>query len=582
MSEAAVDQSVGAHDAASRVDGGHWPLRPVMLVAICGLSALVIQQLVDSRGVIVPVERVALALAIAAAATAFALVVERVRLGWAIGFALGLGGVAGAIYYWHGSPGGSDFWPWRGTSLLLGLGVLIPLFQAARDAGRWRFAYPALHGHAWTDAVIGVAANVFVGIVFLMSWLLALLFKLIKIDALEKLLEKHWFAALLFGAAFGGAIGLLRERDKIVRLLQRVVTAVLGVLAPVLGIGLLLFLLSLPFTGLAPLWEATRSATPILLSCVIGALLLANAVLGNGTDDEARNPVLRYGAMALGLAMLPLVAIAAVATGLRIDQHGFTPQRLWGLTFVVIASAYGLAYLVSLARGRAAWAPLVRSSNTLLAFGVAAVALFLATPILSFNAISTADQVARLTAGKVKPEKFDWAALAFDFGAPGRAALTRLTRSANATTAERARAAMKAHGRWDVASIEAVEDGAEALAKRIRIQPREVPLPDGLLLSFEADAYDTGTAVLWYEPGSTSAVLVTNGCDQCQPSVAVTHRDAKGVWRTDDARAIDDVEGVVDDNTALKDALAKRGFEIRPIPRRQVYIDGKPVGVPFE
>lgn len=582
MDEQTADQDVAGQRLAAGDEGGQWPLRPIILAAVGGLGALSIQQLVDVHSQLVPVERVAAALAIAVAATALALVVERVRLGWAIGFALALGVVAGAIYYWHGSPGGSDFWPWRGTSLFVALGVMIPLFQTARDAGGWRFAYPALHGHAWTDAVIGVAANVFVGIVFLMSWLLALLFKLIKIDAVEKLLEKHWFAALLAGAAFGGAIGLLRERDKIVRLLQRVVTAVLGVLAPVLGIGLLLFLLSLPFTGLAPLWEATRSTTPILLSCVIGALLLGNAVIGNGTDDAARNPVLRYGAMALGLAMLPLVAIAAVATGLRIDQHGFTPERLWGLTFVVIASAYGLAYLVSLARGRTGWAPLVRSSNTLLAFGVAAVALFLATPILSFNAISTNDQVARLRTGKVKPEKFDWAALAFDFGAPGRAALTRLSQSANATTAERARAAFKANGRWEIADIETVEDGAVALAKRVRIQPRQVPLPDGLLLSFQTGADDIDAAVLWYEPDASSAILVTNPCDRCRPIVRVTRRDAKGEWKSDAIFAPFDARGVDDENAAMGDALTKRGFEIRPVPRRQVFIDGKPVGEPFE
>ena len=603
MSEAAVDQSVGAHDAASRVDGGHWPLRPVMLAAICGLSALVIQQLVDSRGVIVPVERVALALAIAAAATAFALVVERVRLGWAIGFALGLGGVAGAIYYWHGSPGGSDFWPWRGTSLLLGLGVLIPLFQTARDAGGWRFAYPALHGHAWTDAVIGVAANVFVGIVFLMSWLLALLFKLIKIDAVEKLLEKHWFAALLFGAAFGGAIGLLRERDRIVRLLQRVVTAVLGVLAPVLGAGLLLFLLSLPFTGLAPLWEATRSTTPILLSCVIGALLLANAVIGNGTDDEARNPVLRYGAMALGLAMLPLVAIAAVATGLRIDQHGFTPQRLWGLTFVVIASAYALAYLVSLARGRTGWAPLVRSSNTLLAFGVAAVALFLATPILSFNAISTNDQVARLTSGKVKPEKFDWAALAFDFGKPGRAALTRLTKSDNPTVAKLALVAASKKSRYDLYDPNAEKsDRLASLEQRLRILPRPVPLPDALKQRLaDWDGCPTnaaGQCVLMYVAGGKEAFLVREGCikalsekpvrdasglmtrpnlPDCGPSFWHRDGDEWNIGSTSGAEKLSDAQ-----RAALKPGFASGTIEVRTVPRRQVFVGGVPVGDPFE
>lgn len=571
-----------AADDGANIDSGHWPLRPFLLAGLCALAGLAIQQLVDVKTFPAPVERVAAALAIGAAATGFALVVERVRLLWAVGVALALGVVAGAIYFWHGAPGESDFWPWRGMSLLLGLGVTVPLFQTARDAGGWRFAYPTLHRHAWTDAVIGAAANVFVGIVFMMSWLLALLFKLIKIDALEKLLEKHWFAAMLAGAAFGGAIGLLRERDRVVVLLQRVVTSVLGVLAPVLGTGLLLFLLSLPFTGLTPLWDATRATTPILLSCVVGALLLANAVIGNGVEDEARNPVLRYGAMALGLAMLPLAAIAAVATGLRIGQYGFTPERLWGVTFVIIASAYGLAYLVSLARARTGWAPLVRSANTQLAFGVAGIAMFLATPLLSFNAISTADQVARLTSGKVKPEKFDWAALAFDFGAPGRAALKRLANSRNPAIASEAKSAGQAKLRWEVKQRQSNNDSAVQLAKHIRIQPRSVPLPDGLLQSFGIAGSADETAVLWYMPGSASAVLVSGGCDQCTPIVRVARRDAAGTWTSETGFAPLAVGRTAEERALLKDVLAKRGFELRTVERRQVFIDGKPVGEPFE
>ena len=71
----------------------------------------------------------------------------------------------------------------------------------------------------------------------------------------------------------------------------------------------------------------------------------------------------------------------------------------------------------------------------------------LATPILGFNAISARDQVARLKAGKVSVDKFDWAALAFDFGEPGKRALAELQRSANAAIAQRAAEAAKGEGR---------------------------------------------------------------------------------------------------------------------------------------
>jgi hypothetical protein len=51
--------------------------------------------------------------------------------------------------------------------------------------------------------------------------------------------------------------------------------------------GLALFVLALPFTGLAPLWEKTSSTTPILLVAIAGAFLLANAIIGNAPEEEA-------------------------------------------------------------------------------------------------------------------------------------------------------------------------------------------------------------------------------------------------------------------------------------------------------
>ncbi|MBL7396037.1 DUF4153 domain-containing protein, partial [Escherichia coli] len=83
-----------------------------------------------------------------------------------------------------------------------------------------------------------------------------------KIELLHELLMKNWFVRALIGLAFGSALGLLREHDAVVRLLQRVVATVLAVLAPVLAIGLGLFLLALPFTGLRALWDATQATTP--------------------------------------------------------------------------------------------------------------------------------------------------------------------------------------------------------------------------------------------------------------------------------------------------------------------------------
>ena len=407
-----------------------WAARPWILAALGGLAGLLIWWLVDRHPD--PVDgwqaaRAAAAVFVGMAVALFGFTFERLRPSWSILFSIAAALIAAFITYANGP---ADHWGssegWRLMCIALAIAIAAPLFQTARDQGARRFPYVEVHGHAWTNVVIGCAAWMFAGIVFLLAWLLAELFGLIRITFIQDLLGKSWFNALLLGAALGAAVGLLRERDRIVRLLQRVVVTVLAVLAPVLAIGLVAFLASLPFTGLAPLWETTQKPTQILLGSVIGALILANAVIGNSESEESRFPPLRWGALALAVTILPFAAIAAVSTGTRIGQYGLTPERLWAGVFVGVAVAYGIAYLAALGMRRLGWAEPARRFNLWLAFGLAGLALLLATPLVGFNAISTHNQIARLAAGKVSPDAFSWSALAFEFGDPGRAALKRL------------------------------------------------------------------------------------------------------------------------------------------------------------
>ncbi|MDB5705668.1 MAG: hypothetical protein JWN66_2784 [Sphingomonas bacterium] len=584
-----------------------WRLRPTILAVVGTVAAVAIQQLLD-RGSgrsynLAPLEnwRIALSIAVGTGAMAFGFGMERMRLLWAAVFALLTGAVAGLIYYWNGGHSGwDDFGDWRYASLFLSIAIAVPLFQTARDEGAWRFPYRDVHGHAWTNVVLWFACWVFVGVVFLLAWLLAALFDLIGLHVVREMLERHWFSAALAGAAFGGALGLFRERDRVVRLLQRVVTAVLAVLAPVLGVGLLLFLVALPFTGLGALWEATKSTTPILLSCVIGALILANAVIGNGEEEEVANPLLRWGAMALGLAMLPLCVIAAIATGLRIDQHGFTPDRLWALIFVILATVYGVAYLVSLVLGRTGWAALARPANLRIAFIVAALALFLATPILSFNAISTADQIARLESGRIAADKFDWAALAFDFGDPGKAALKRLAGSKNGAIAALARAASGKEGRWQVDRITSEAREVDALTKRLRVLPAAIPVPEALrneLTSWDGCGdNDKDPCILLYTQGAAEAFALRASCleemttqepsaDKLNMTVSAQCDEARyrlvgSEWKLlgdDKTPPLDPAQ-----REALKAGLAAGNVEVRTVPSRRLYVGGVPVGAPFE
>jgi hypothetical protein len=367
-------------------------------------------------------------------------------------------------------------------------------------------------------------------------------------------------------------------------MLLKVVVAVLGVLAPVLGAGLLLFLLSLPFTGLSALWEATKSTTPILLSCVIGALILANVVIGDSEEDESRFPPLRFGAMVLAACTLPLTIIAAISTGARIDQYGFTPDRLWALVFVIAASAYALAYLVALVRGRRGWASHARVANLRLAFGVCGIALFLALPLVSFNAISSADQVARLRDGRTPLAKFDWGALQFEFGSAGKAAVKRLAASPDGTVRAAASRIMAATDRWSIDQEKRTAERARQIETQLRTLPVGAQASPALRTAI-ADEYacSENEGCSLYLPGPAEAFLVTDPCKGPQPAstacvrvIRLIERDGK--W----ARTNDTVSPPTSDNAGMARDYQAGAFTVREVKRRQIFVGDTPVGEVFE
>lgn len=583
---------------AEQPDNDAWPLRPPLLAVIGAGAALAIQQLLQGVVASPPVDRLSIAVAIATTGIGFGFVAERLRFGWALMFSLVIGATAGWIVYWQGVPGGSpDFLNWRLASLFLAIAIAAPLFQAVRDEGRLALPYAALHTHTLTNIVLWFAAWAFVAIVWVMSWLLAELFKLIKIDFLEKMLGTDWFVAVLLGSAFGAAVGLFRERDRMLRLLQTVVTSVLSVLAPVLGAGLLLFLIALPFAGLDALWEATRATTPILLTCVFGAVVLANAVIGPDDDQSTRQITLWAGALALVLVILPLTVIAAVATGLRISQYGLTPDRLWALTFIIFAAAFGIAYLFSIARGPRDWGWYVRGANIRLVIAVGGAALFLATPVLSFNAISTVDQVARLTSGKVSADKFDWRALAFDFGEPGKAALKQLAASTDPKIAAKAVAVAKAGTRYDVEQIVQRDRALAGIGDRLRVLPVPVALPPALLKILPGwDACgpdDKAQCTVIYRAGAVEAWAIQSECFNEVPQASGTPpmvtapncqigrmRLSGGEWKTVERNLAAPM--ALAERQRLAAAFASGQIDVRPVQRRQVFVGGVPVGEAFE
>ncbi|HWU93705.1 MAG TPA: DUF4153 domain-containing protein [Sphingomicrobium sp.] len=580
-----------------------WPERPWLLATACALGGLAFHLLTDAKyDVHLAVWRQAAGTFVGIATLAFVLTVERRRLLWAIAFAAAWGVVIALVGWFTASYNVvPTIFEWPFLSGILAVMVAAPLFQTVRDQGRWSLPYDRLHSHAWADAVIGAASLAFTGIVFLLAWLIAGLFDLIGIEQITRLLQKEWFEWTLAGAAFGAAAGLLRERDRLLPLLQRLVRIVLAVLAPPLAVALILFLASIPFTGLEKFWKSGVPATPLLLAAAAGAILLANTVFAEDSESRSQNRVLRWSSLLLVAVALPLAAIAALSIGIRVDQYGWTPERMWGVVAVIVAIAYGIAGWYSIWRGRLDFDAPLRPLQTALALGLCGLALFLALPILDFGAISAHSQLARLDKGKLTPAQFDWAAMAFDFGPAGRAGLSRISRSGAADMRTMAATALKATNRWD-ASQQRLVAGPKPV--EISVFPANAAVPADLrqqLLNGEKGespfCSEGGACRVYPQPGGTTYIVFMDGCANLP---AASRNDSKvqcsrtsGVFERRDGQWLDVGNSSYmtfgadrSDDAALSlkqesNALDRGDVRIVPVQKRQLVVGGKPAGGAF-
>ncbi len=580
-----------------------WPSRPWIWAAICAGGALAVNRLVETTGGndLAIWRQVAATFAIVAT-IALVLTAEQRRLVWAIAFA-GASATVLAFVGWFtaGYNKGGEIAEYPFLAGIFALLIAAPLFQTARDEGGWRFPYARLHRHVWTDAVIGAASLAFTGVAFLLAMLIGQLFNLIGIKFITDLLREGWFGAMLSGFAFGGALGLLRERDALLATLQKLVLVIFSVLAPVLAFALVGFLVSLPFTGLVPLWDSGVPTTPVLLAAAAGAAGLVNAVIGDGKTDGSGNRVLRWSALLLSCCILPLAVIAAISMGVRIGQYGWTPDRIWGLLAIVVACVYGAAYLLSALKGARAgawldWDDHIRPANIRIALGICALALLLALPIFDFGAISARDQVARLKAARITEGEFDWKAMAFDFGPKGRAALASLSKIGSQFQRTSAKAALTANSRWDVDNEVRVEQ-SDQWDRNFTFQPATRTLAnDAKRILIRDGNCRTPCRIVWlgenrfvvvgsrYEGDYLSGTIYSRFTQE-EIDAAVAEGKAQGipyngnmapmVWATENgnARAVGD--------SSEKAIGPQSKVELRPVEMQQLYVNGRAVGEAF-
>lgn len=319
-----------------------------------------------------------------------------------------------------------------------GLFIAHHLIQPAQAERRWVARYPAYFDVTWMHGVQLALSAAFTGVFWILLYLGASLFKLIGIEAIQKLISEEAFAFPATTVMFAAAVQLTDVRSTLVRGVRTVALTLLAWLLPLMTLIAAGFLASLPFTGLEPLWK-TRAATALLLTAAAHLIVLINAAYQDGED--APHLILRWAARIAGVLLVPIALLAAYGLALRIGQYGLTPERVFAAAFVLVALGHAAGYAMAALR-RDVWMKTLERTNVVMAFVSVALILALFTPLADPARLSVSDQVARLERGKVKPAEFDYAFLRFDGGRYGRAVLTRLKTDKNPEIAKGAAQAL--------------------------------------------------------------------------------------------------------------------------------------------
>jgi hypothetical protein len=554
-------------DETAATTAPEWPLRPWLLAGLLGLAGLLIHLVTGDNDNVPWQVAVAAFLFFGSIAAAFTL--EDGRWKEPAIFAVVVGLVMAGLA-WRAAPA-EQYLPDEQYGFAAGIvatALALPLFQAGFLKTRLRTPYPVIYHYVWTDGISAAGTLAFTGISWLVLALMANLFALLKFDFLLNVMDEGWFGWTFSGLAAGAALGTIRNQLKILATMQTVVLLVASLLAVPLAVGLVLFLLATAISGPQVLWDATRSATPLLLACAAGSFVLANAIARQDDEAMTRNRVMRIAGWALAAVILPLAVFAAVSMGLRLNQYGLSPERLWGLVAIVVAVACGAIYWLALIRGRkAGWAAKVRTSTFQFGLFVCGLAIVLALPIVSFSGISASNQVARLESGKVSPDEFDFAALRWDFGDAGKRALRRLQRSDNARVAELAQAALS--------QTERVYSSFEPTVRaqsdfNLRVQPDSPELRQLVLEHLGANPWQC----------EERCVALDLGPEELGGHrVAIVQSDRYEVVLLKPGQSATAITRETASTAEMKDGST---VEIREVPTRYVFIDGKPLANPLD
>ncbi|EPK0781624.1 DUF4153 domain-containing protein [Citrobacter freundii] len=314
------------------------------------------------------------------------------------------------------------FYGWR---LLLMAMLALPWIQYSLRASRQQTRYAQFYTQLWLNTLTLLIVFISNGLFWLVLLLWSEMFKLVGIPFFSTLFfDTDWFGYVAFGLITALAVVLARTQSRLVTAVQKLLTFIATGLLPLVALLALMFILTLPFTGLEAISQRVSAAG--LMSTLTFCLLLLMAMVREPQKEALPYPgALRY-LIKCALAVTPIYTlIAGWALWVRIQQYGWTPERLHGVLVVVVLLAWSVGYLVSiLRRGHN---PLEIQGKVILGVSLLALGLLvlLSSPVIDAWRISVNSHMGLYHSGKIKPDQVSLYMLDHS-GKPGRAALEAL------------------------------------------------------------------------------------------------------------------------------------------------------------
>jgi hypothetical protein len=171
-----------------------------------------------------------------------------------------------------------------------------------------------------------------------------------------------------------------------------------------------------------------------MLLLQFATILLSNAAWLDGTRTPFSNRIVNAAAK-LSLLCLPIyTALCLYSLGLRVQQYGWSVDRIHAAFFVVVTGIWGLGYAGSVLLRQ--WPSAIGRINVSAALILAAFVAAMNSPLLDPYRLAANNQADRLLEGRINPENFDFLYLRFNLGRYGSRAMSRLKEAQDAPRAE--------------------------------------------------------------------------------------------------------------------------------------------------